>query len=168
MTGLVAVPVYNEAGNVEPVIQDLLARFPIENLLFIDDGSTDDSHLLLEKAGVSYLRHPVNLGYEETLKTAMRQVLRDGQHYVVFFDSDGQHRVEDLERIGTSFNGVTSCYAIQAGREIRVMVSSEVVSDDQSHVLAKDIARKIENEMTYPGQIRVNVIRETRATDYAK
>jgi len=49
-----------------------------------------------------------------------------------------------------------------------VMVSSEVVSDDQSHVMAKDIARKIEDEMTYPGQIRVNVIRETRATDYAK
>jgi ribonuclease Y len=48
------------------------------------------------------------------------------------------------------------------------MVSSEIVSDDQSHVMAKDIARKIENEMTYPGQIRVNVIRETRATDYAK
>jgi ribonuclease Y len=77
-------------------------------------------------------------------------------------------RLEDLERIGTSFNGVTSCFAIQAGREIRVMVSSEVVSDDQSHVMAKDIARKIETEMTYPGQIRVNVIRETRATDYAK
>ena len=77
-------------------------------------------------------------------------------------------RLEDLERIGTSFNGVTSCYAIQAGRGIRVMVSSEVVSDDQSHVMAKDIARKIEDEMTYPGQIRVNVIRETRATDYAK
>ena len=77
-------------------------------------------------------------------------------------------RLEDLEKIGTSFNGVTSCYAIQAGREVRVMVSSEKVSDDQSHVMAKDIARKIENEITYPGQIRVNVIRETRATDYAK
>jgi ribonuclease Y len=77
-------------------------------------------------------------------------------------------RLADLERIGTSFNGVTSCYAIQAGREVRVMVSSDVVSDDYSHVLAKDIARKIEDEMTYPGQIRVNVIRETRATDYAK
>ena len=77
-------------------------------------------------------------------------------------------RLEDLERIGTSFNGVTSCYAIQAGREVRVMVSSDIVSDEQSHVIAKDIARKIEDEMTYPGQIRVNVIRETRATDYAR
>lgn len=77
-------------------------------------------------------------------------------------------RLDDLEKIGTSFKGVTSCYAIQAGRELRVMVSSDLVSDDQSHGVARDIARKIENEMTYPGQIRVNVIRETRATDYAK
>ncbi|MGE4580291.1 MAG: ribonuclease Y [Desulfuromonadales bacterium] len=77
-------------------------------------------------------------------------------------------RLADLERIGTSFQGVTSCYAIQAGREIRVMVSSEEVSDAQSYVVARDIARKIEAEMTYPGQIKVNVIRETRATEYAK
>lgn len=77
-------------------------------------------------------------------------------------------RLRDLEQIGTSFNGVTGCFAIQAGREIRVMVSSDQVSDDYSHVLAKDIASKIEQEMTYPGQIRVNVIRETRAVEYAK
>ncbi len=77
-------------------------------------------------------------------------------------------RLEELERIGTSFNGVDSCYAIQAGREVRVMVSSDQVSDAHSHVLAKDIAAKIEAEMTYPGQIKVNVIRETRAVDYAK
>ncbi len=77
-------------------------------------------------------------------------------------------RLNELERIGTSFAGVTSCFAIQAGREIRVMVASEEVADAQAHVLARDIARKIENEMTYPGQIKVNVIRETRAIDYAK
>ena len=77
-------------------------------------------------------------------------------------------RLEDLERVGTSFRGVTSCFAIQAGREIRVMVSSDEVTDAQAHVLAKDVARKIEDEMTYPGQIKVNVIRETRATEYAK
>jgi len=77
-------------------------------------------------------------------------------------------RLADLERIGTSFPGCTSCFAIQAGREIRVMVASEEVSDAQSHVLARDIAKKIENEMTYPGQIKVNVIRETRAIEYAK
>lgn len=77
-------------------------------------------------------------------------------------------RLQDLERIGTSFGGVTSCFAIQAGREIRVMVSSDDVSDDQSHVLARDIAKRIENEMTYPGQIKVNVIRETRAIEFAR
>ncbi len=77
-------------------------------------------------------------------------------------------RLRDLEQIGTSFNGVTGCFAIQAGREIRVMVSSDQVSDEFSHVLARDIAQKIEQEMTYPGQIRVNVIRETRAVEYAK
>ncbi len=77
-------------------------------------------------------------------------------------------RLNDLEKIGCSVSGVTSCYAIQAGREIRVMVSSDEVSDDQSYVVARDIARKIESDMTYPGQIKVNVIRETRAVDYAK
>jgi len=77
-------------------------------------------------------------------------------------------RLNDLERIGSGIAGVTSCYAIQAGREIRVMVSSDDVSDDQSLIVARDIARKIENDMTYPGQIKVNVIRETRAVDYAR
>lgn len=77
-------------------------------------------------------------------------------------------RLADLERIGTSFGGVMNCFAIQAGREIRVMVSSDDISDAQSLVLARDIARKIEDEMTYPGQIKVNVIRETRAVEYAR
>jgi ribonuclease Y len=77
-------------------------------------------------------------------------------------------RLEDLERIATSFGGVTSSFAIQAGREIRVMVSSDQISDEQSVVIARDIAKKIEAEMTYPGQIKVNVIRETRAIEFAR
>jgi len=77
-------------------------------------------------------------------------------------------RLEDLERIATSFQGVQTSFAIQAGREIRVMVSSEQVTDEQSVLLARDIAKKIESEMTYPGMIKVNVIRETRATEYAR
>lgn len=77
-------------------------------------------------------------------------------------------RLDDLEKISTSFTGVTSAFAIQAGREIRVMVSSEEVSDERAIVLAKDIAKKIEADMTYPGQIKVNVIRETRAIEYAR
>jgi glycosyltransferase involved in cell wall biosynthesis len=99
MTGLVAVPVFNEEGNLARVIEDLLEHIPRECLLFIDDGSTDASARLLEEAGVSYLRHPINLGYEESLRTAMGRVLDDGHDYVVFFDADGQHRVDDLLRI---------------------------------------------------------------------
>jgi len=77
-------------------------------------------------------------------------------------------RLEDLERISTSFTGVEKAYAIQAGREVRVMVVNDKVSDAEATVLSKDIAKKIEQEMTYPGQIKVTVIRETRATEYAK
>jgi len=77
-------------------------------------------------------------------------------------------RLEDLERIASSFVGVVNSFAIQAGREIRVMVSSEDVSDERAVLLAKDVAKKIEAEMTYPGQIKVNVIRETRAIEYAR
>lgn len=77
-------------------------------------------------------------------------------------------RLEDLERISISFKGVEKAYAIQAGREVRVMVSNDQVNDAEAVVLSKDIAKKIEQEMTYPGQIKVTVIRETRAIDYAK
>ena len=77
-------------------------------------------------------------------------------------------RLEDLENIATNFEGVAKAYAIQAGREIRVMVNSDNVDDDQTYVLCKDIAGKIENTLTYPGQIRVTVIRERRAVEVAK
>jgi ribonuclease Y len=77
-------------------------------------------------------------------------------------------RVEDLERISSGFKGVEKSYAIQAGREVRVIVVSEDVDDAQATVLSKDIAKKIESEMTYPGQIKVTVVRETRSTEYAK
>jgi ribonuclease Y len=77
-------------------------------------------------------------------------------------------RLEDLEGIALSFNGVSKSYAIQAGREIRIMVEGEKVDDDQSFILCKDIAGKIEKELSYPGQIKVTVIREIRAVDYAR
>ncbi len=77
-------------------------------------------------------------------------------------------RLESLEKIATEFKGIEKAYAIQAGREIRVMVKPEEINEDMAVVLAKDIARKIEGEMEYPGQIRVTVIRESRAIDYAK
>ena len=77
-------------------------------------------------------------------------------------------RLENLEEIANGFKGVEKSYAIQAGREIRVMVKPEVVNDEAIVFLAKDIAKKIEDELQYPGQIKVNVIRESRATDIAK
>jgi ribonuclease Y len=77
-------------------------------------------------------------------------------------------RLEKLEDIALSFKGVSKSFAIQAGREIRIMVEGKVIDDDQSHILCSDIAKKIEKELTYPGQIKVTVIRETRAVEYAK
>ena len=77
-------------------------------------------------------------------------------------------RLDELEKIALSFNGVTKSYAIQAGREIRIMVEGKVVDDDHSFTLCKDIAKKIEKELSYPGQIKVTVIRETRAVEYAR
>jgi ribonucrease Y len=77
-------------------------------------------------------------------------------------------RLEELERITNSFKGVEKSYAVQAGREIRIMVQHDIVSDDEASRMAREIARKIENEMTYPGQIKVTVIREVRSVDYAK
>lgn len=77
-------------------------------------------------------------------------------------------RLEDLERISSSFEGVQKSYAIQAGREIRVMVEHSKIDDEGAFALSKEIARRIEDELTYPGQIKVTVIRETRATGYAR
>ncbi len=77
-------------------------------------------------------------------------------------------RLEDLETIAKSFKGVDKCFAVQAGREMRVIVEPNQVSDEDATMLARDVARKIETDMTYPGQIRVTVIRETRATELAK
>ena len=77
-------------------------------------------------------------------------------------------RLEKLEEIASSFEGVDHSFAIQAGREIRIMVKPDKIDDDSSIILARDIVKRIESEMEYPGQIKVNVIRETRAVDYAK
>jgi ribonuclease Y len=77
-------------------------------------------------------------------------------------------RLAKLEEIATSFKGVEKCFAIQAGREIRVVVQSEQINDQAAYVMARDIAKRIENEMEYPGQIKVTVIRETRAVEYAR
>ena len=77
-------------------------------------------------------------------------------------------RLEALENIADSFEGVDKSFAIQAGREIRIIVKPERISDDQMVILARDVAKKVEDEMEYPGQIKVNIVRETRVVDYAK
>ena len=77
-------------------------------------------------------------------------------------------RLQKLEELACGFEGVEKTFAIQAGREIRVMVKPELVSDDRMQILAREIAKKIEAEMEYPGQIKVNLIRESRIVDYAK
>lgn len=77
-------------------------------------------------------------------------------------------RLEKLEEIATSFDGVEKSFAIQAGREVRIMVKPDVVSDDQMTIIAHDVVKKIEDELEYPGQIKVHIIRENRAIEYAK
>jgi ribonuclease Y len=77
-------------------------------------------------------------------------------------------RLEKLEEIANSFEGVDKCYAIQAGREVRIMVKPEKVNDSGMVMVSRDIVKRIESELEYPGQIKVNVIRETRSVSYAK
>lgn len=77
-------------------------------------------------------------------------------------------RLENLEQIGTSFQGVERCFAVQAGRELRVVVQPDELNDEQAFALARSVARKIEDELHYPGQIRVTVVRETRCVEFAK
>lgn len=77
-------------------------------------------------------------------------------------------RLNDLEQIAMSYPGVTKTYALQAGRELRVIVGADKLSDKDTELLSFDIAKRIQDEMTYPGQIRITVIRETRAVSYAK
>ena len=77
-------------------------------------------------------------------------------------------RLQKLEEICKSYQGIEKCYAVQAGREIRIMVAPEVINDEKMVIVARKIASQIEKEMDYPGQIKINLIRESRVTDYAK
>ena len=77
-------------------------------------------------------------------------------------------RLENLEEIANSFEGVESSYAIQAGRELRIVINPDKVSDDEATLMSREVAKKIEDTMQYPGQIKVTILRETRAVEYAK
>jgi ribonuclease Y len=76
--------------------------------------------------------------------------------------------LEQLEDIANSYPGVKKAYALQAGREIRIIVEEEKVDDERARILAREIAKRVEDEMNFPGQIKVNVIREKRAIEYAR
>ncbi|MDU3397940.1 MAG: ribonuclease Y, partial [Clostridiales bacterium] len=78
------------------------------------------------------------------------------------------NRLKQLEDITNSFKGVDKSFAIQAGREVRIMVVPDQINDDDMILLARDVSKRIEEELEYPGQIKVNVIRESRVTDFAK
>jgi ribonuclease Y len=77
-------------------------------------------------------------------------------------------RLEELEKIGLSFPGVDKCFAVQAGRELRVVVRPDQINDDQAYLLARNLVRRIEEQLQYPGQVRVTVVRETRCVEFAK
>ncbi|MBF0564409.1 MAG: ribonuclease Y, partial [Nitrospirae bacterium] len=77
-------------------------------------------------------------------------------------------RLEKLEEIAMSYPGVDKCYAIQAGREVRIIVKPDDTTDDMSYLISREIAKKIEAEMTYPGQIKIMVIRESRFVEFAR
>jgi ribonuclease Y len=77
-------------------------------------------------------------------------------------------RLTALEGVAKSFNGVSEAFAVQAGRELRVLVNAKQVTDEQALVIAREMAQKIEDELTYPGEIKVTLMRETRVTEYAR
>jgi len=102
ISGLIAVPVYNEAAVLPTVIENLksvLVEISGIDLIFINDGSADQSAAILQQAGMTVISHPINLGYKEALRTAMVWTLKQNYDFVVFFDSDGQHRTADLIKI---------------------------------------------------------------------
>ena len=77
-------------------------------------------------------------------------------------------RLEELEEIASRYEGVKKAYALQAGREVRIIVEEDIIDDEKARIIAREIAKKVEEEMNYPGQIKVNVIREKRAIEYAR
>ena len=103
MSGLVVIPAYNEEESLPAVLDRVAGDLSDQSVLFIDDGSTDSTARVLEQAGVSYLRHPTNLGYKQTILTGVHAALRAGVDFVVFLDADGQHRTEDLLTVIATF-----------------------------------------------------------------
>lgn len=123
-------------------------------------GEVNDRIHGLEMGADDYVVKPFEM---KELLARINAVLRRSE-----IPEDTHKRLEQLEEITGSYPGVDKAYAIQAGREVRVMVKPDQVSEDQMVILARELAKKIEEEMEYPGQIKVHVLRETTAIEYAK
>ncbi len=141
-------------GSHQEIGSNLAKKFgennKVVNAIYAHHGDTDP--LTVEAALVAAA---------DALSAARPGVRRESiEHYL--------KRLKELERLALSFNGVDKCYAIQAGREIRIIVKPEEVNDELSALIARDLSKKIEAEMTYPGQIKVTVIRESRHVEFAK
>ena len=137
-------------------IGHFVGDFPIDAL----ENGIDNLH---EDAGANLLRayYPPTVTEPIRLHVAAKKYLcAVGENYI--------KRLEKLEGMATDFEGVEKAYAIQAGRELRIIVESSTISDDKAVWLSRDVAKKVEAELTYPGQIKVTVIRETRSVEYAK
>lgn len=106
--GLVVIPAYNESHSVVSIYERVQRALPDVDVLVIDDGSKDDTKKRLISAKVDHVRHPINLGYVEALRTGLTIALDDERPFVCFFDSDGQHRVEDLQAMIAEFQNSQS------------------------------------------------------------
>ena len=99
MRGAIIIPAYDEALNIARVVERVNAASPAEDVIVVDDGSRDGTHQVLERLGVRYLRHPINLGYVRALQTGIRFADRQGYDYLIFLDGDGQHDPADIARL---------------------------------------------------------------------
>ena len=146
----------------------------VEAALKMDPTDTEmltlKQQLLAESVETTRKRLEALRGAQEDVKKAVESGSIGTDEYIAFQKEliETEKRMKDLENIATSFQGIDKAYAISAGREIRVIVEPKQIDDLSALKLARDIANKIEATMSYPGIIKVNVIRETRAVEYAK
>jgi hypothetical protein len=161
--------------------EDVISPPPGERAEGVDASAAQlpSACALASRTGVSPPAHrPWSGESVRAVVAEYEEKLQEAANYVAYQDTELarerenvlslEKRLRDLEALATSFDGVQKCYAIQAGRELRILVDSENVSDEKASNLSFDISQKIEKEMQYPGQIKVTVIREMRAVNFAK
>ena len=176
------IPCYRSEHTLPHVVKEIEEKMKTlkqyeYDLILVNDCSPDDTFgtirtLCREHKNIKGISFAKNFGQHAALMAGLRH--SDGD-YVVCLDDDGQtpadevdKLLEKLEEIANTTPGVEKSFAIQAGREIRIIAKPEDVNDEEIVFLAREISKKIEAELEYPGQIKVNVVRETRAIDYAK